>query len=131
MKKILVTGSNGYIGKHLVKFLQKKGYYVVGLDMRDEGVNLGDEFIHHNIQRRDVPYETKFDVVIHLAALVQVGGGQKNMMEYYRTNVVGTMNMLELVDFDKFIFASTCQSGFRTHVYGQTKAFAQGIVTQY
>ena len=51
MKKILVTGSNGYIGKHLVKFLQKKGYYVVGLDMRDEGVNLGDEFIHMNVQR--------------------------------------------------------------------------------
>ena len=43
MKKILVTGSNGYIGQHLVKYLQLNGYYVVGLDRVDRGINLGDE----------------------------------------------------------------------------------------
>lgn len=130
MKKILVTGSNGYIGKHTVKYLQKAGYYVVGLDMVDQGVNLGDEFIHMNIQRSGL-IEGEYDTVIHLAALVQVGGGQKSMMEYYRTNVVGTMNMLENVTYKKFIFASTCQASYRTHVYGQSKFCAEGIVTQY
>ena len=117
-------------GLNLVKYLQQKFYYVVGLDKRDLVLNLGDEFIHQDILDTKL-LNDEYDTIIHLAALVQVGGGQKAMMDYYRTNVVGTMNMLELVEFDKFIFASTCQAGFRTHVYGQTKGFAEGVVIQY
>ena len=129
MKKILVTGSNGYIGHNLVKLLQLAGHYVVGLDRRDAGFNIGDEFIHQNILDSN-PIKGEFDTVIHLAALVQVGGGQKAMMEYYRTNVVGTMNMLERIDYDNFIFASTCQTK-APHVYGSTKRMAETIVWQY
>ena len=129
MKKILVTGSNGYIGKHLVKMLQLNGYYVVGIDRVDHGVNLGDEFIHQNILDTN-RIEGEYDAVVHLAALVQVGGGQKAMMDYYQTNVVGTMNMLERVDYGNFIFASTCQAG-SDHVYGSTKHMGEVIVRQY
>ena len=32
MKKVLVTGHNGFIGPHLVRFLKEKKYYVIGLD---------------------------------------------------------------------------------------------------
>jgi nucleoside-diphosphate-sugar epimerase len=32
MKKILITGSSGYIGQHLVKLLKKEGYEVFGTD---------------------------------------------------------------------------------------------------
>ena len=104
MKKILVTGSNGYIGLNLVKYLQQKFYYVVGLDKRDLVFNLGDEFIHQDILDTKL-LNDEYDTVIHLAALVQVGGGQKAMMDYYRTNVVGTMNMLERLSYKNFIFA--------------------------
>ena len=85
MKKILVTGSNGYIGQHVVKFLQKQGHYVVGLDRIDRGFNLGDEFIHQDIlDTKHIGGE--FDTVVHLAALVQVGGGQ-NAMKIGRAHV--------------------------------------------
>lgn len=129
MKKILVTGSNGYIGQHLVKYLQLKGHYVVGLDRIDRGFNLGDEFIHQNILDSN-QINGEYDSVIHLAALVQVNGGQKAPMDYYRTNVVGTMNMLERVDYKNFIFASTCQAN-EYHVYGKSKLIGENIIRQY
>jgi UDP-glucose 4-epimerase len=129
MKKVLVTGSNGYIGHNLVKQLQLKGHYVVGLDGRDCIMNIGDEFIHQNILDTN-QIEGDFDTVIHLAALVQVGMGEKAMMDYYRTNVVGTMNILERVDYKNFIFASTCQAEM-LNVYGSTKRMAEYIIRQY
>lgn len=129
-KKILVTGSSGYIGKHLCLYLAKCGYHVTGLDMVGDGIGC-HEFLHRNILTgRQVQGE--FDSVVHLAALVQVGGGQRAMMDYYRTNVVGTMNMLEKLDYKNFIFASTCQAQMLdNHVYGTTKGMAEVTVRQY
>lgn len=127
--KILVTGSNGYVGQHLVKHLQLVGNYVVGLDRVDHGVNIGDEFIHQDILDTN-QIEGEYDTVIHLAALVQVGGGQKAMMDYYRTNIVGTMNILERVEYKNFVFASTCQAGLGT-VYGESKYIGELTVEQY
>lgn len=129
-KNILVTGSSGYIGKHLCLYLAKCGYHVTGLDMVGEGVGC-HVFLHRNILTgRQVQGE--FDTVIHLAALVQVAGGQRAMMDYYRTNVVGTMNMLEKLDYKNFIFASTCQAQMLdNHVYGTTKGIAEVTVRQY
>ena len=129
MKKILITGSNGYVGTNLVKALQYKGHYVVGLDRVDHEVNLGDEFIHQNILDNN-QLNDEYDTVIHLAALVQVGMGQKAAMDYYRTNVVGTMNMLERVNYKNFIFASTCQVR-SNNVYGHSKHIAEGIIRSY
>jgi UDP-glucose 4-epimerase len=133
MKRILVTGSNGYIGHNLIKLLQQKMCWVTGLDRRNSGVNMGDEFIFQNIldtNEWNDEYGNEYDTVIHLAALVQVGMGQKAAMDYYRTNVVGTMNMLERVQYKNFIFASTCQAT-APNVYGHSKLIAEGIVRQY
>lgn len=131
MKRVLVTGSSGYIGSNLVKRLQQKMTWIHGLDKNASGPwhLKGDEFIHQNILDTN-QIEGEFDTVIHLAANVQVGMGQKAMMDYYRTNVVGTMNMLERVDYKNFIFASTCQAQ-ETNVYGSTKRIAEQIVRQY
>lgn len=34
MKKVIVTGAGGFIGSHFVRFLKKKGYYVLGIDLK-------------------------------------------------------------------------------------------------
>lgn len=130
-KKILITGGAGYIGKHLATFLVSRNYTV---DVIDRKPNDGDlcpwvKYIQQDILDTK-QIEGEYDTVIHLAALVQVGGGQMATMDYYRTNVVGTMNMLERVDYGNFIFASTCQAN-ASHVYGHTKYIAEGIIRQY
>lgn len=127
MKKVLVTGASGYIGQHLCMRLVSN-HLVTTLDKRGHNTSC------HAIIQQDIldnnQIEGEFDTVIHLAALVQVGGGQKAMMDYYRTNVVGTMNVLERVDYKNFIFASTCQAN-ESHVYGKTKLIGENIVRQY
>lgn len=133
MKRILVTGSNGYIGHNLIKSLQTKMCWVTGMDRYNRTGKLGDEFVHQNILDTaplNDEYGTEYDTVVHLAALVQVGMSDKAMMDYYRTNVVGTMNMLERIDYKNFIFASTCQASAH-HTYGSTKSIAEKIVRDY
>ena len=127
MKKVLVTGSSGYIGQHLCLWLAKN-YHVTGLDKRGHGTGC-HEFIQQDILDSK-HIDGEYDAVIHLAALVQVGGGQKAMMDYYRTNVVGTMNVLERIDYRQFIFASTCQA-YGPHVYGTTKSIGERMIRQY
>ena len=133
MKRVLVTGCNGYIGSNLVQYLQKKYCWVTGLDRTTRDYNRGDEFISQNIlDTKELvdEYGNEYDTVVHLAALVQVGMGEKAMMDYYRTNVVGTMNLLERVRYKNFIFASTCQAEM-PNVYGSTKRMAESIIRQY
>lgn len=130
MKKILITGSNGYIGRNLTKYLQSNlELYIVGLDRVDLIVNLGDQFLHQSLLDSH-SISGEYDTVIHLAAFVQVGGGQKAPMDYYRNNIVGTINLLERVDYKNFIFASTCQA-HGEHVYGMTKMIGENIIRQY
>lgn len=42
-EKILVTGAGGFIGHHLVRFLQKKGYWVRGVDIKEPEFSSKDE----------------------------------------------------------------------------------------
>lgn len=89
----LVTGHGGFSGCYVVASLRKAGYIVHGLckapgDLTSASVNLLD---------RDgvaaVVMASKPDVVVHLAAIAFVAHGDAE--EMYRTNVVGTRNLLE------------------------------------
>jgi UDP-glucose 4-epimerase len=123
MKKVLVTGSSGYIGQHLCLYLSKLGYEVIGLDRRDIGGVGCSEFIRQDIlDTNDIPGD--YDAVVHLAALVQVGMGQIAMMDYYRTN------LLERLQYDTFVFASTCQAN-QSHNYGKTKLIGEHLVKDF
>lgn len=125
-KKILITGSSGYIGQHLSKMLRSQGHELHGLDIRPVETNL-DKFYHLNILATALPHE-HYDTVIHLAALVNVGESVDHPDLYYKTNLQGTTNVLERISTDNFVFASTgaavqCQSP-----YGISKRAAEDMV---
>ena len=80
MKNILITGSSGYIGQHLVKLL-RENYEVYGIDNKP---CVNDYLKNRNFLEMDIRYDIhdflfnfsdwpdEFDCVIHLAALVRV-----------------------------------------------------------
>jgi len=84
IKTLLVTGSDGFIGERLVTSLRSNKYGVHTFDKRD-----GD------ISSCSLQFE-KLDHVIHLASLVSVPMSWKEPSAYYRTNFLGTVNVLEL-----------------------------------
>ncbi len=122
MKKVLVTGSEGYIGKHLVKMLQDK-YDVYKLDLVDP-INPIDI-------RKDFVYSTEFDTVVHLAALVNVSRSTKYPAEYFDTNVNGTGNVLRQLKYKNFVFASTGSAAGLASPYALSKKMAELVVEDY
>jgi UDP-glucose 4-epimerase len=104
-------------------------YDVTGLDRiyKEQNVN---QFTEHNILE-GVDIGGKYDTVVHLAGLVQVGGSFLAPMDYYRTNITGTLNILERVQYDNFIFASTGTVLTPTNPYSLSKMNAESLVRQY
>jgi UDP-glucose 4-epimerase len=128
MKKVLITGSSGYIGSHLCKMLAGK-YEVHGLDINPPQTFV-DKFYDQNINRL-FEAEHEYDAVIHLAALVRVGESELMPIKYYITNLNGTMNILNRVKTKNFIFASTGAAQDCTSAYGISKLAAEGVVKEF
>lgn len=104
-KRITVTGGKGFLGKHLIKKLQDKGYGKIAVaDLPEYNlVNRGD------IQRM---YEaTKPDVVIHLAAKVGgIGFNQDNPAPLFYDNIMMGVQLIHegyLSKIDKFVALGT------------------------
>jgi len=128
MKKILITGCSGYIGSHLSKRLESE-YEVYGLDIRNN-VHPVKEFFQVDINRpMEVGFE--FDAVVHLAALVNVGESEQMPIQYYITNLNGTMNVLNKIKTKNFIFASTGAAELCESAYGISKRAAEDVVKEY
>jgi UDP-glucose 4-epimerase len=131
MKKVLITGSSGYIGSHLAKMLMDKTlqYEVHGLDIRDPQQTM------HRFYRQDInrqfTIDEEFDAVIHLAALVNVGESEQIPIQYYITNLNGTMNVINKVKTKNFIFASTGAAVGCESAYGISKRAAEDVVKEY
>jgi UDP-glucose 4-epimerase len=89
MTKILVTGSEGFIGSHLVEKLVNSGYDVLGFDIRknpfQDVTNVNSTNWH----------EHKVDVVVHLAANPRIDLSRKYPWWDAHLNIVGTINMLQ------------------------------------
>lgn len=128
MKKILITGNSGYIGSHLTKLLQGE-YEVHGLDMKPPQIMPN---VQYNVDIRKLfTSDTEFDAVIHLAALVNVGESEQMPIQYYITNLNGTMNVLSKVKTKNFIFASTGAADGCESAYGISKRAAEDVVREY
>jgi len=129
-KKILITGSSGYIGSHLCEMLGEQ-YEVHGLDMVDPHVPL-NEFYRCDIRKPFlVPGDIEFDAVIHLAALVRVGESEQKPISYYITNLNGTMNVINKIKTKNFIFASTGAAQDCESAYGISKRAAEDVVKEF
>ena len=128
----LVTGCAGFIGSNVARLLLELGYSVQGVDnlcdpnvaqLKQSRLNAlidGPRFTFHRtdvsdhrglhpIFRGDNPDGPVF-AVIHLAASAGVRDSVENPRPYYETNVLGTLNLLELCrefSVSRFILAST------------------------
>jgi UDP-glucose 4-epimerase len=131
MKKVLITGSSGYIGSHLCKMLKGK-YEVHGIDVHDPVVPV-DKFYKVDINRLfTIPDQTDpYDAIVHLAALVNVGMSERMPIMYYITNINGTMNVLNKVPTKNFIYASTGQASLCVNPYSISKRAAEDCVVEY
>ena len=131
MKKVLITGSSGYIGSHLCKMLEGQ-YEIHGLDIKEPIVPVS-KFYNVDINRLfTIPDQTDpYHAVIHLAALVNVGQSERMPIMYYITNLNGTMNVLNKVPTNNFIFASTGAAALCQSAYGISKRAAEDCVTEY
>lgn len=100
MKSALVTGSNGFIGRYLVKALEKKGVKVIKFS-RSNNLDV------NNIQ--DVNKQPKVDVVFHLAAVSGYKDCNSNTRLAYQINVGGTANLLNYCRYShaKLLLPST------------------------
>lgn len=131
MKKILVTGNSGYIGSHLCKMLlaDSNKYEIHGLDIREPQCQI-DKFHQIDINR-PITIDEEYDVVIHLAALVNVSESQRIPIQYYITNINGTMNVINKIKAKNFIFASTGAAELCESAYGISKRAAEDVVREY
>ena len=122
--RILVTGGAGYIGSVAVAMLLERGYDVVALDSLQRGhrdaVTAGATFVQCDLRDADAARiavaECNADAVLHFAALHLVSESVTAPAAYYRTNVVGGINLLDAVcaaGISRFVFSSTAA------VYGE------------
>jgi dTDP-glucose 4,6-dehydratase len=107
--KILVTGSDGFIGSHLVEELAKKGYKVKAfvyynsfnnwgwLETLPKGIMDNVEIFQGDIRDSNGVYEAMMDVgaVFHLAALIAIPFSYHSPYTYVDTNIKGTLNVLQ------------------------------------
>jgi UDP-glucose 4-epimerase len=104
--KVLVTGGAGFIGSHLVDRLLQDGHEVTVLDNYSTG-RLENLAHFHDARRLKMyrvdiaageavwPYFTGIDWVFHLAALADIVPSIQKPLTYFRSNVDGTVNVLE------------------------------------
>ena len=120
--RILVVGGAGFIGSHMTLLLQEKGFETVIFDNLQTGFKEAafGPFIEGDLKNlpsvKKLFAQNSFDAVLHFAASTAVGESVVKPHDYYRNNVVGTLNLLDCMiesGVNKLIFSSTAA------VYGE------------
>ncbi|XP_066597943.1 UDP-glucose 4-epimerase [Prorops nasuta] len=166
--KVLVTGGAGYIGSHTVLELMQTGFKVVVIDNnvnaykvfkadKPESLLRVEKLVNQSVTFKECDItqidelrilfkEHIFDCVVHFAALKAVGESCKIPLEYYKINVGGTVNLLEVMKengIKRFIYSSSAtvygvpeklpfiesmKTGNCTNPYGKTKYMVEEIL---
>ena len=158
---ILVTGGAGYIGSHTCVELLNIGCDVIVIDnlsnSSEESLKrikeiTGREALFYKIDLLDIEaldkvfLENQIDSVIHFAGLKAVGESVAKPLEYYKNNIGGTLNLLEIMKkYGKkdIVFSSSatvygdpafnpiteeCPKGEISNPYGHTKSMLEQIL---
>lgn len=132
MKKVLVTGSDGFIGSHLTEGLLERGYEVRAFTMYNSFNTWGwldtlpkDKLKEIEIVSGDIRDPNGVaeaikgvDMVFHLAALIAIPFSYQSPDSYVDTNIKGTLNVLQAsrqFDTQKIMITSTSE------VYGSAQ----------
>ena len=130
MKKILITGADGFIGSHLTEMLVAKGYKVRALSQYNSFNNWG--WLENINCKKDVEIFTgdirdpnyckvitkDIDIIFHLAALIAIPFSYSAPDSYLETNIRGTLNICQAAKengISRLIHTSTSE------VYGTAK----------
>ena len=92
---ILLTGSEGFIGKHLHQFLQDNNHKVIPIDKLS-----GNDLINC-----DLKYDV--DLVIHLAGLSGVRDSLDRPTEYWKENVIAGQRLFDYFPNTRILYASS------------------------
>ncbi|GLV39759.1 UDP-galactose 4'-epimerase [Carabus blaptoides fortunei] len=167
MRTVFVTGGAGYIGSHCVIELLDAGYEVVAIDNFVNSVDAedGDSVALKRVEQitgkpvtfykcdlldknalEKIFQKHKIDCVIHFAAIKAVGESMQFPLLYYKNNLIGMINLLEVMadhDCYQLVFSSSCTvygepvelpiteshgTGNVTNVYGRTKFFIEEML---
>ncbi len=124
MKKVLITGADGFIGSHLCEMMVAKGYHVKALAQYNSFNNWG--WLENVNCKKDIeiltgdirdPYFCKtiskdVDVIFHLAALIAIPFSYVAPDSYVETNIKGTLNICQAAKengISKLIHTSTSE----------------------
>ena len=155
IKNILITGGAGYIGSHISEVLIKNKKKIFIIDNLSTGykrlINKKAKFFKADILKskkvREIIIKNKIDSVIHLAANLIIGEGEKYPKKYFKNNVLGTKNLLkscENTEVKNLVFSSTAavykDGQYKVDensiikpksVYGKTKIKAEKIIKRF
>jgi nucleoside-diphosphate-sugar epimerase len=147
IKKIIVTGGSGFLGRHLLRALTGAGYEVKNIDLVE---NPEFETVIADVRDADKMLEEirDADLVFHLASLIEAGESVEKPGKYIDYNVGGTLSVLEAMrenGIKNFIFSSSAaiygepirvpiKEDDRTipiNPYGMTKLAMEGLLSSY
>jgi len=155
IKNILITGGAGYIGSHISEVLIRNKKKIFIIDNLSTGyrrlINKKAKFFKIDILKnkkvREIIIKNEIDSVIHLAANLIIGEGEKYPKKYFKNNVLGTKNLLkscENTGVKNLVFSSTAavykDGQYKVNensiikpksVYGKTKIEAEKIIKRF
>lgn len=160
LNKVLVTGGTGYIGSHTCVELINSGYELIVLDNLSNSSLIALERVEQitgkeisfiqgdicNVSDLESVFEQyKIKAVMHFAGLKAVGESVQQPLKYYKNNVLGTLNLLEVMHkygCKQIVFSSSAtvygepkevpikedSELYATNPYGRTKLMVEEIL---
>lgn len=144
-KTILITGGTGFLGRALTKEILKYSPHSIRLFSRDEVKHHKvQEFFKNNKKIRNFIGDVRdyerlrkacedVDIVIHAAALKRLDILEYNVEESVKTNIVSTLNMVNVCldcNVEKAIFVSSDKACSPVNTYGASKFVSERIFTE-
>ena len=116
--RVLVTGTTGFKGAWLAFWLNNLGSKVFGVALKPEknailfeSLKLNKKIDQHFIditnfdKLNNIIKKTKPDIIFHLAAQSIVSSSYKNPISTFKTNIMGVLIFLRVIELTKFLFS--------------------------